>query len=58
MKLAKIMEKTDDAIRQKVFDLGLKVKVSLKEKKFMENKNQLIFFLTSLSCLRICLLLR
>jgi hypothetical protein len=30
--LSKIMIKTDDAIRQKVFDLGLKVKNS-KEKK-------------------------
>jgi hypothetical protein len=30
--LSKIMVKTDDAIRQKVFDLGLKVK-NLKEKK-------------------------
>ena len=50
--LAKTMVKTDDAIRQKVFDLGLKVKVSLKEKKIDENKNQRIFFLPSLSCLQ------
>jgi hypothetical protein len=46
--IAKIMVKTDDAIRQKVFDLGLKVKVSLKEKKIDENKNRRIFFSSKL----------
>jgi hypothetical protein len=38
------MVKTDDVIRQKIFDLDLKVKV-LKEKKIGENKNNRVFFL-------------
>jgi hypothetical protein len=56
--LSKIMVKSDDSIRQKVFDLGLKV-VSLKEKKIDENKNNRVFFLLlSLFCLRSCLVLK
>ena len=42
--IAKIMIKSDDSIKAKVFDLGLKV-VSLKEKKIDENKNNGDFFL-------------
>ena len=56
--LSKIMVKSDDSIRQKVFDLELKV-VSLKEKKIAENKNNRVFFLLlSLFCLRSCLVLK
>jgi hypothetical protein len=43
------MVKTDDALKQKVFDLGLKVEV-LKEKKQDGNKKS-CFFLLKNSCL-------
>jgi hypothetical protein len=44
--ISRIMVKMQDAIRQKVFDLGLKVKVA-KEKKQGEIKKTCFFFSSS-----------